>query len=333
MRTRHIAFPLVAVLSWGVMFPVLASALTRVDALNLTAVRYLLATVVLLGLLLVREGGGALRPAGRVVEVVVLGVVGFAGFNLLTNLALGHAAPQQIALFVATAPLVTQLVRWARDGVRPRPALLALSLVALVGVGLVITRGRLDGLGQFGVGGLMMVGAVLGWGIYTHGASRFGGWSPLRYTTLTSLAGTTAILVASLAADLAGWQHLPAGADLVAVAPQVAYAVLVAAVIAVLAWNTGVQRLGPANAALFMNLVPVTTFAVQTVRGYRPGAVELAGAALTIAALVAANLTTRPTPAPATPARPTPGRPAPGRAPAAVTDPLAVVHPVATTAP
>lgn len=119
MRSRHIAFPLVAVLSWGLMFPVLASALTRVDALNLTAVRYLLATVVLLGLLLVREGGGALRPAGRVVEVVVLGVVGFAGFNLLTNLALGHAAPQQIALFVATAPLVTQLVRWARDGVRP----------------------------------------------------------------------------------------------------------------------------------------------------------------------------------------------------------------------
>lgn len=49
-----------------------------------------------------------------------LGVVGFAGFNLLTNLALEHATPQQTALFVATTPLVTQLVRWARDGVRPR---------------------------------------------------------------------------------------------------------------------------------------------------------------------------------------------------------------------
>ncbi|WP_176731556.1 EamA family transporter [Micromonospora rhizosphaerae] len=86
----------------------------------------------------------------------------------------------------------------------------------------------------------------------------------------------------------------PAAADLVAVAPQLAYAVLVAAVIAVLAWNTGVQRLGAVNAALFMNLVPVTTFVVQTARGYRPGAVELVGAALTIAALVAANLATRP---------------------------------------
>ncbi|MCW3813008.1 DMT family transporter [Micromonospora sp. DR5-3] len=329
MRSRHAAFPLFAVLSWGVMFPVLANALTRVDALNLTTARYVLAAAVLVALLLAREGWTALRADGRGTEAVLLGVVGFAGFNVLTNLALGHAAPQQIALFAATTPLVTQLVRWARDGVRPRPALLGLSLVALVGVGLVITRGRLDGLGQFGVGGLLMIGAVISWAIYTHGASRFPEYSPLRYTTLTAVAGTVAMLAASAVADLTGLQHAPAAADLVAVAPQLAYAVVVAAVLAVLAWNTGVRRLGAADAALFMNLVPVTTFAVQTLRGYRPGTVELAGAALTIAALVAANLAGRARTA----------RPAAGAAPAAagparvaVTDHPAVVDPVAVAA-
>ncbi|MEU8299335.1 DMT family transporter [Micromonospora sp. NPDC048909] len=322
MRSRAAAFPLLAVLSWGVMFPVLASALTRVDPLNLTTARYLFAAVILLALLLLREGVAGLRSGGRGVEVAVLGVVGFAGFNLLTNLALEHAAPQQISLFVATTPLVTQLVRWVRDGVRPRPALLALSLVALLGVGLVITRGSLAGLGQFGLGGLMMIGAVVGWAIYTHGAGRFGAWSPLRYTTLTALAGTLFMLAASAVADLAGWQHAPTGADLVAVAPQLAYAVIVAAVIAVLAWNTGVQRLGSANAALFMNLVPVTTFVVQIARGYRPGPFELAGAALTIASLVAANLVTRAR------VRATP----PADRPAAVSDPVAVVDPVAMVA-
>ncbi|SIN23989.1 DMT family transporter [Micromonospora cremea] len=319
MRSRAAAYPLLAVLSWGVMFPILASALTRVDALNLTTARYLLATVILVGILLLREGAGALRLGGRAAEVVVLGVVGFAGFNVLTNLALEHAAPQQIALFVATTPVITQLVRWARDGVRPKPLLLALSLVALLGVGLVITRGSLAGLGQFGLGGLMMIGAVLGWAIYTHGASRFGDWSPLRYTTLTALAGTVAMLAASVLADGIGWQHAPAAADLVAVAPQLAYAVILGAVVAVLAWNTGVQRLGAANAALFMNVVPVTTFAVQIARGYRPEPVELVGAAITIAALVAANLATR-------------ARVASQPGPAAVTDPVAVVDPVAVAA-
>ncbi|MEU7848846.1 DMT family transporter [Micromonospora parva] len=319
MRSRATAYPLVAVLGWGVMFPILASALDRVDPLNLTTARYLLAAVVLVAILLLREGAGALRHGGRTLEVVVLGVVGFAGFNLLTNLALEHAAPQQVSLFVATTPVITQLVRWARDGVRPKPLLLVLSLVALVGVGLVITRGSLAGLGQFGLGGLMMIGAVLGWAIYTHGASRFGEWTPLRFTTVTALAGTAAMLVLSIAADAVGWQHAPGAADLVAVTPQLAYAVLAGAVIAVLAWNTGVQRLGAANAALFMNLVPVTTFAVQIARGYRPEPVELVGAAITIAALIAANLAARPrtTPLPRS---------------GAVTDPIAVTDPVAVNA-
>ncbi|MDG4784142.1 DMT family transporter [Micromonospora sp. WMMD961] len=321
MRSRASAYPLLAVLGWGVMFPVLASALTRVDPLNLTTARYLLAAVVLVAILLLREGADALRPGVRTVEVVVLGVVGFAGFNVLTSLALEHAAPQQVALFVATTPVITQLVRWARDGVRPKPLLLSLSLVALLGVGLVITRGSLAGLGQFGLGGLMMVGAVVGWAIYTHGASRFGAWSPLRFTTLTALAGTAAMLAASIGADAVGWQHAPAAADLVAVTPQLAYAVIVGAVIAVLAWNTGVQRLGAANAALFMNLVPVTTFAVQIARGYRPEAVELVGAAVTIAALVAANLASRPRTRVSSLPRAT-----------AVTDPIAVTDPAAVSA-
>ena len=114
------------------------------------------------------------------------------------------------------------------------------------------------------------------------------------------MAGTLAIVAAALVADVAGWQRLPAVADLGAVAPQLTYLVLIAAVAAVLAMNTGARRLGPSNAALFMNLVPVVTFAVQIVRGHRPLAVELAGAALTVAALVAANLTMRAA-APATP--------------------------------
>ena len=44
---------------------------------------------------------------------------------------------------------------------------------------------------------------------------------------------------------------------------------------------------------LFSNLIPVTTFAIEIARGYRPNAVELAGAGLTIGALVANNLVAR----------------------------------------
>jgi len=67
----------------------------------------------------------------------------------------------------------------------------------------------------------------------------------------------------------------------------------VGAVVAVVSWNGAVVALGPQNATLFGNLIPVTTFVIEIARGYRPGALELAGAALTIAALIASNLFSR----------------------------------------
>ena len=69
--------------------------------------------------------------------------------------------------------------------------------------------------------------------------------------------------------------------------------VVFGALIAVVAWNAGVRRLGAANAALFMNLVPVTAFAIRIAGGYRPVAVELVGAALVVAALAGSNLALR----------------------------------------
>ena len=44
---------------------------------------------------------------------------------------------------------------------------------------------------------------------------------------------------------------------------------------------------------LFGNLIPVTTFAIEIARGYRPSGVELFGVGLTLGALVASNLLAR----------------------------------------
>jgi drug/metabolite transporter (DMT)-like permease len=288
--SRSAGYPLVAVTAWGLLFAIASSALRHVDAFNLTSVRYLAASLILVGLLAAREGRGALRGSGRGAELFLLGAAGFAGFNLLANLALGHTSPTNAALIVATTPLLTALIRWVRDGVRPRPVLLGLIGVALFGVLLVITKGRLTGLSSFGSGDLLMLGSVLGWALYTHGSSRFPEFSPLRYATLTAVTGTVTILSATAVADAFGWQHLPSAANLGRVWPQVVYLTLIAAVLAMLAWNTGIRRLGAANTALFMNLVPVVALLVAILQGYRPGTVELLGTAVTVGAIATANL-------------------------------------------
>jgi drug/metabolite transporter (DMT)-like permease len=288
--SRSAGYPLVAVIAWGLMFTVVARALPHVDAFNLTAARYLLGGLILLGLLAAREGRAALRTGGRTIELVVLGAVGFAGFNLLANLALSRTAPQNAALMVALTPLLTVLIRWVRDGVRPRPSTVALVAVALAGVLMVITKGHLSGLSAFGSGDLLMLGGVLGWALYTHGSSRFPEFSPLRYASLTAGTGTATILLATAVADAFGWQRLPSTGDLGRVWPELAYLVFIGAVIAMLAWNTGVRRLGAPNTALFMNLVPVIALVVAIVQGYRPGPAEVVGIAVTVGAIATANL-------------------------------------------
>lgn len=288
-------FSLTAAVLWGLMFPIAAGAMARIDAFNLTALRYLGASPLLLLLLWRIEGRRALRYDGRFLELLWLGTLGFAGFNLLAYVALSHTEPQNAALIVATSPLVTVLLRWIRDGIRPSATVIGLILVALGGVAMVLGKGDpLAIAAEANIGDLLVFGGVIGWVLYTLGAADHAELSPLRYTALTAPAGTLSIVAITAVSNLAGWSTLPSVDDIGAELPAVLYVVLAGALVAVLSWNEGVRRLGPANAALFMNLVPVTSFAVAIAQGYAATAGELAGAALTITAIVAANRLARP---------------------------------------
>ena len=282
-------------LAWGGQFVVGASALHRIDSFPLTTIRYAVAAALLLAVLAWREGRQALRLEGRGLRLFGLGTLGFAGFNLLAYTGLAHARPQSASLIVALAPLVTALVLWQRTRIRPAASTLALLAVALTGVALVISGGHPTTIvnGSIGWGDALVLGGVVSFVLYGLGAARMPELSPLRYTALTAALGWLSIATATIVATAAGFVPLPSGSDVWAVSPQILYLAVPGAVIAVLTWNGAIRLIGPQNAVLFGNLIPVTTFAIVIVRGYRPGAVELGGAALTILALVASNLLVR----------------------------------------
>jgi drug/metabolite transporter (DMT)-like permease len=282
-------------LAWGGQFVVGKSAVDRVDAFHLTTVRYALAGLLLLALLAAVEGVGALRLEGRGLRLWWLGTLGFAGFNLLGFTGLEHARPQSASLITALAPLLTALVLWRRSSVRPRRSTLIALVVALVGVALVIIGGDPASIarGAVGWGDALVLGGVLAFILYTLGAAEFSRFSPIRYTALTAALGWLSIAAATLVATVAGLEPEPSIGAYSDVWRQILYIALIGAVVAVVSWNGAVAALGPQNATLFGNLIPVTTFVIEIARGYRPGVLELAGAALTIAALVANNLLAR----------------------------------------
>jgi drug/metabolite transporter (DMT)-like permease len=158
--------------------------------------------------------------------------------------------------------------------------------------------------GSFGWGDGLVLAGVTSFLVYTVEARSVPGFSPLRYTALTASLGWLSILAASIVADAVGLEHVPSGSAVGASLPAIAYLSLLGAVVAVTTWNLGVARLGTQDAALFTNLMPVTTFAIEIARGHHASGLELGGAALTVAALVGGNLATRrrtaaPEPAPA----------------------------------
>jgi drug/metabolite transporter (DMT)-like permease len=293
--TRGAAMLVFTTIVWGAMFAVAKDALGSIDAFWLTTWRYVPASLTMLGALWLFEGRGALLARGAAMRLWLFGSLGFAGFSLLGYLGLARSRPEHAAIIVALMPLVTAMVDWVVRGRRPGTVTLVATLVAFSGVVLVITKGHLHGAvteGTLGADALVLAGVVC-WIAYTMGASTLPGFSTLRYTALSMTLGTVTIVAATLVATLAGVASPPAWGIVGSLAGEIAYLSIVAAVLAVFAWNAGIAALGSANGVLFINLVPLTAFAIGVAQGHRFGPAEVVGVTLVIGALLASNLAGR----------------------------------------
>jgi drug/metabolite transporter (DMT)-like permease len=292
--TRGAAMLVFTTLVWGAMFAVAKGALGSIDAFWLTAWRYVPASLTMVALLWFVEGRRALSTDGAALRLWVYGSLGFAGFSILGYLGLARSRPEHAAIIVALMPLFTAMANWLVCGRKPNGVTIAATLVALAGVVLVITRGHLrTAIDETLAADALVLAGVVCWIAYTMGAQALPQFSTLRYTAHSMALGTLTIAGVTLAASAAGVAHAPSGSIVAAHASEIVYLSLIAGVLAVLAWNAGIAALGPANGVLFINLVPITAFAIGVAHGQHFGASEIAGAILVIGALVASSLAGR----------------------------------------
>jgi drug/metabolite transporter (DMT)-like permease len=289
------AMLMVATASWGAMFPVAQSALAAVDAFHLTLFRYGFGALIFAGILVAAEGWRALRAQGRLPELTLFGTLGYAGFSLLVFNGLPLTTSEHASVIVTLMPLMTALALWIFRGQRPQPATFAAIGLAIVGVVLVVSKGHLSHLFSSGGGvgdGMVFMGA-LSWMLYTFGASRFAGWSPLRYATMTCLPGAVMIALLTVIASLLGYVSMPSLPTFAGVWPELGFILVFCSVIAVFTWNAGIRALGATNGVLFINLVPVTAFAIGMAQGHTFTWAEIAGSLLTLAAVAVNSLWSR----------------------------------------
>jgi drug/metabolite transporter (DMT)-like permease len=281
-----------AIACWTPLFSVAKRTLPLLDAFALGTVRYAFGVLLFVLLLAAFEGRRAIGFGGRMVPATLVGLVGITGFNLFVWIGLVYTRPEHASIILALQSPLTALAVWLIRGQRPALFTLGCVAAAITGVVLVITKGdpsdALAGGSLLG-DGLVFLGAI-SWVTYTLAASRFPGWSPLRFTVMTCIPGAVGLVIANGIALVAGVASIPSLHTLAAVGWQILYFSVCTVVLGVLGFNAGARALGPLNAILMLNLIPVGVFAIEAALGRSFAPIELAGAAIVIGALVANNL-------------------------------------------
>ena len=262
MKTPPHAFLVLATLFWAGNFVVGGPLVEVLPPFGLNLVRWCIALAVLVPLTLLREGTAFIRPAARSwPSLLVMGVTGVLLFNSLVYLALSETSSINAALINGATPIIALFIAAALGYGRPTGRGLLGSLVCLLGVAWVVSRGSLETLVNLSPnrGDLFMLVAAFCWALYTVLSGRVTRQvSPLAATT-ASVVLAFPLLVLAGGYELVTQEHAEINP---AVLAGFLYVGLAAGVAAFLAWNAGIGRLGAARGTIFLNLVPVFTAAI-----------------------------------------------------------------------
>lgn len=271
---------------WGGTWVAARIAVQEVPPLAAATWRFLFAFVTLL--IVVLWHYRRLLPLTRreLGQVLALGATGIFLYNVCFLFGMRHITAGRGALVVALNPVIVTLGAWLILGeAMTRVKALGVAL-ALVGCLTVIGKGSpLAPLaGDVGVGELLILGCAMLWAAYTLiGRVTMRTLSPLVATTYASLAGWLMLIVTALVhapGDLVPDYSLRSWAALL-------FLGLAGTTLGFTWYNQSVQRIGPARAAIFINLVPVAAvLQAAWLLGEWPGSSVLIGGMLVLAGVV-----------------------------------------------
>jgi drug/metabolite transporter (DMT)-like permease len=274
---------LVVCLIWGFNFSVTKLALEQIPPLPFTAIRFIAASLLLWLVLRMVEGTVKLPP-GALKTLVLLGLLGNTCYQLTFTVGLDLTTATNSALILSTLPTVVAVFAGALGLERITPRMWWGVGLGTLGVVLVIaTRGVGFEAGTL-VGDLITVVAVLCWAGYTLGLRAVPpGITPLRVTTITTIAGTPGLVLAGIPGMFRlNWETINPTSWL-----ALAYAAVLSLVVAYLLWNRSVKAVGGTRTAIYMCVTPlVAAGGAWMLLGERPHPLQGVGAVLIVAGVL-----------------------------------------------
>ena len=285
--TKYDVEMLVVALIWGGNFSVSKFAMGQIGPLSFSAIRFALASVLLL---LIARQSGVMRalPRRTLWALVGLGVLGNTLYQTAFMTGLSLTSVTNSAMIVASLPVMVTLLGSLFGIERATPATWLGVVLGTAGVALVVTaRGVHFHAGSLR-GDLLVLFAILCWSGYTVGVRRVGaGINALQITVITTLAGTPGLLLLGGR----GLLHQDWGAVTAKTWGAFGYAALLALVLCYVLYNRAVQGIGTARTAIYNCVTPLFAMGIAWLTlGEPPTLVQFVGMALVIGGVLASVL-------------------------------------------
>jgi drug/metabolite transporter (DMT)-like permease len=242
---------ILAAVFWGGNYAATKFAALSVSPFSIVAVRFVVAGLIMYGVLRLLEPGSTLRRED-LLPMAGLGCLGVAFGQTAFTFGVSLTSAANTGLIFATAPVWGLLFGFALGLERPTlRGVLGVGL-SILGVGIVFYEG-FGAEGASLLGDLLVLLAALGFGAYTVLSLRLlGRHSPLAVATYPILFGGPLVLALSVPA-FAGWEDVGAGT-----LGAVAFSAVFATAFAFAAWQSGVSRIGANRVLVYQYLITFT---------------------------------------------------------------------------
>jgi len=250
----YMGLMLITSLLWGGNFVVAKTLVAHASPLTLTMVRWLIAVIVLVPLVWLKERK-LVPPKQAIVPLIFMGVTGVALFNIFQFLALERTTSTNAGLISTMNTISIALFSFILLKEKITGWQLLAMLLSLFGVVLVLSKGDWHLLLDFqlNTGDLWMLAAVCVWGLYSVCSK----WamqttSPLMATLYAGIFGV--LMLAPFTSTDFTFTNVNTSFIL-----SMLYTGIISTVVCMVFWNIGVQKLGATTSGIFLNFNPIFT--------------------------------------------------------------------------
>ncbi|MGZ0039969.1 DMT family transporter [Paenibacillus ottowii] len=242
---------ILALLIWSTSFIATKAAYTTFPPLTLGLSRFIIASIVLGIVLLIKKEHVKVKPKD-LATISFSGVLGITLYFSMENIGVSLTTASNAALIVASYPAITSLLEFILYKVKLSKYKICGIALAMIGVYFLTSVGESpDGKNQL-IGNLILIGTGFAWAFYTFMTRKVvDKYPPVTLSFYQTVAGSIFFIPLALL-EKDSWQAPTTGSFMLLM-----YLGVFCSVIAFLLYNYGLIKLSPSSSVSLMNLVPI----------------------------------------------------------------------------